>query len=211
MTIPEFCNKTLDLGIVQDEMIHLQFDELGNELYFNMDKTIYTIDTNTGSLTNITNKDSKIVLPSGNFTNSSFYITKDKFYFIENESKLTIYDRVTKNYSYVSLENGSIEYRALVTNLSNYDDLYTLSLNVNGSQFRIDHINSIQSTYSTKELENANCHILWFQARYHHVNSLYSCLPYDHNFFPYFMLISPIDGKITKYNTPSHVGQCLLK
>lgn len=201
--------KTIDLGIIQNEMIHLQFDELGNELYFNMDKTIYTINTSNGNMTNVTSIDPNVTLPSGNFINTSFYITKDKFFYVENDSKLVIYDRNLKKINFVALEGNGVEYRALVANISNYNELFTLSLN--GSKFRIDNINYLLSTYSTMELEDANCNILWYQARFHNKSLLYSCLPFDHQSFPYFILINPFDGKINKYNSPSHVGQCLLK
>lgn len=203
--------KSLDLGIQQMDMIHLQYDESGGKLYFSMGPEMYMVNTTDGSLSNIRQGQYAPALP-GDYSNGASYLShlirSDNFMFVKSDSHLMYLDRLSLKWDSIDLNyNGS--YRSLIVSPADKDILYSYNLGQN-MMYNLVRINLKDKSTISTVTQNSNCHILWFQAQFHPVGKLYTCLPFDHQLFPYFITINVETGKTVNYPTPSHLGQCLL-
>jgi hypothetical protein len=204
-------SRSIDLGIPQTDMIHLQYDEQDSKLYFSMSTAMYQVNETNGSLSNVKQQQNSLELPKG-YPNGDYYLShligSKKLIYVKNNSSILFYDRNTLTWDSMSLPpSGS--YRSLIASPDDENTLYSYNL-VGNTNYNLVKINLSNKTSSNTVSQNSFCHILWFQARFHPAHALYSCLPYEHQMFPYFITINVVTGETIKYTTPSHLGQCLL-
>ncbi len=203
--------KSLDLGIQQMDMIHLQYDEIGGKLYFSMGPDLYQVNTSDGSLSSIKQGQYTPELPADYPSGASYLshlIRTDNFMYVKDDTHLMYLDKLSLKWDSILL-NYEGSYRSLIVSPADKDIFYSYNLGSN-MVYNLVRINLKDKTIKSTVTQNSNCHILWFQAQFHPVAKLYTCLPFDHQLFPYFITINVETGKTVNYPSPSHLGQCLL-
>lgn len=203
---------SVDLKFRQEAMIHLMYDDNGDVLYFSMDKDIYEVNMSNGTLVNMTTVLSDLYLPA-EFSNGNWYwsyvIDDDKMVYLKGSSMLKHFDRSSTTWDSFAL-SGKGDYRSLVQDPSNSDILYAFHF-ITAFDFELVKLDLTNKTETAIPFASGtNIAIFWFQNSYHPTNHLYSSLPFERQMSPYFITTDVQTGVVTKYPTPSALGQCIL-
>ncbi|HEY1046853.1 MAG TPA: hypothetical protein VGF79_10465 [Bacteroidia bacterium] len=203
---------SIDLGLVQDNMIHLQYNEKDAKLYFSMGENIYQVDLTNGGLINISQTQTEVKLPTDYGSGSLYFshlIDDDRFCYIDNDKWLRCFDRNLEKWDTITLPAlGS--YRSLVLDSDDENIMYAF-VHISPSEYKLVKINLNNRTVSTVVMVDNQYELLWFQNRFCPESKLYIGLPFDHQTLPYFITYNVDNGETKKYTTPSHLGQCILK
>lgn len=203
---------SIDLGLVQDDMVHLQYSEKDAKLYFSMGVNIYEVDLINGGLINITQLQSQVVLPTDYSTKSQYFshlIDDDRFCYIDDDKRLRLFDRNLEKWDTIVIP-ASGSYRSLVLDPDDENIMYTYVL-TGAPDYKLVKIDLNSRTVTDVTKASSTYEFLWFQNRFCPESRLYVGLPFDHQTFPYFITYNVDNGESVRYTTPSHLGQCILK
>lgn len=203
--------KSIDLGVQQDDMIHLQYDDASSQLYFSMGPNIYEVSESTGALTNLKQVQAELALPvyySSTINYLAHIIDSKRLIYVNDDKELLIFDRDSSEWDTLSIPNNG-SYRSLVVDPSDLNVLYAYKF-ISASSYQLVKIELSSKTTAAVSIVNTNLPLLWFQARYANAEKIYTCRPFDAVSYPYFISIDSVSGNAIHYPTPSLLGQCLL-